>query len=102
MLEKLARAIYALSPLQDQPVDADMRPLGPWFDMPWERAIEDDGIYTHYLEAAKAALQSLLQPDEGTVEAVCRELDFGDKALARGNFWIGWTTAINHILKGEG
>lgn len=45
MLEKCARAIYEACPIQDQCVDADGHPTSGIFNVAWESAIEDEGLY---------------------------------------------------------
>jgi hypothetical protein len=78
MLEKMARAMC-----ED----------GGW---PW------DVFEAEYLHKARVALQALREPDEGMVEAMCEvgpDTNAGcfDDHSARSVF----TTAIDHIIKGE-
>lgn len=80
-LEKVARAMYAEATSHQQP-----------FEM------LSDGAQEHVRRAARAALTALLDPDEGTVEAM---FEANKAEVFREECVASFNAAIQHILKGK-
>lgn len=70
MVERCAKAIYELSPLEDQAVDPDYRPLGPPVKISWEALDEfGDEQAGYYRDCARAAIAAMREPTEAMIEA---------------------------------
>lgn len=108
MLEKAARALYELMPMQDQNVDADLRPLGKPYNIPWEDLNDEPRAFAY--EEVRAVLLAIREVDEGMVASALSDADPAgelDGAPPEIMAEIVWkfgrfhTSLINHIL-GDG
>lgn len=81
MLEKMARAIYEAAPIWSL---GDLTGDGPSKPIAYERLWETQPDYIEGINRqARAALTTLLQPDEGTIEAMAKALGEWRKTLDR-------------------
>jgi len=74
-IEKMAKAMWEL-------------------ECPWDEALPEDVEWVK--RQARAALQSLLPPDEGTVEAMA---EYDRPGIQGEHMGAAFTAAIQHILK---
>lgn len=78
--ERIARAIYEVNPCGDQETDADGRPLGPGYVIPFETLAEyDSGLYALVFEQADAVFAALASAPEpsapGTIAEACDKIE---------------------------
>lgn len=64
-VEIMARAIYEQNPIYEQPVDADLRPIGAGGEITFDQLYDyDAGLYANVRDQARAAINAIIEASD--------------------------------------